>query len=139
MALTILPDAERMISSGLRLSADLTALVGDNIYTALPKQASARVFPLVRLARIGGAPAGTPLYLDTAFIQFDVWGGSKHEARTIAATVIAALVELVGYNEHGGYITGVDPGATRYALDDTFTPSRPRYIVDVAVHTRPTA
>lgn len=136
MTVAVLPDAERIISTALRASADIDALIGDRVYTSLPK--GDRTFPLCRLVRIGGGPAGTPIYIDAVAMQFDVWGGTKYEARLVAATVVAVLDGLTGYTAHGGYITGVDPGATRYIPDESFTPSRPRYVVDSVVYIRPT-
>lgn len=132
-----LPDVERIVSTALRADPDLDALLAGRIYGELPK--TSRTFPLCRLGRIGGGPAGTPLYLDAAVLQFDVWGGTKYETRTIAATIVAVLDTLAGYTAHGGYITGVDPGATRYIPDETYTPARPRYVVESTVYIRPTS
>jgi hypothetical protein len=132
----ILPDAEKIISAGLRLDATLAGLLGGRIYGALPKRD--RVYPLCRLARIGGGPTGIPVHLDRVLMQFDIWGGSKAEARVAASTLQAVLVGLVGYTTAGGYISGASPGAMRYIPDETFTPERPRYIVDATVYVRST-
>lgn len=132
----VMVDVERIISTYLRNVPAVVALVGDRVYTELPK--SGGTFPLCRLARIGGGPTGTPAYMDVARLSVDVWGGSKFQARELTATIAAALDEAAGYSAHGGYIVGTSPGEVRYLPDETFTPTRPRYVVDVAVNTRPT-
>jgi hypothetical protein len=132
-----MPDVEAIVSSALRSDANIIALVDDRVYGELPKDVADRVGPLVRLARIGGGPTGQPLHLDAALMQFDVWGGSKKQAREVAATIAAVLDELAGTAGADGYITGTAPGSVRYVPDETFTPHRPRYVVDVIVYARP--
>lgn len=139
MTVAVLPDVERIVSTALRASADIITLAGDRVYTELPKRADDRSFPLVRLGRIGGGPTGTPTHLDAALLQLDVWGGSKYQARELAATIVKVLDELDGYSAHGGYITGTSPGTLRYVPDETFTPTKPRYVVDVLVYSRPSS
>ena len=137
MTTRVMPDAERIVSTYLRSVPAVAGLVADRVYTELPKAGG--TFPLARLARIGGGPTGTPAYMDEARISVDIWGGSKYEARELAATIAAALDEAAGYSAHDGYISSTSPGALRYVPDETFTPTRPRYIVDVVINTRPTA
>lgn len=136
--MTLLPDVERIVSAYLRSLTAITDLVSDRVFTELPKREADRVFPLVRVSRIGGGPTGAPHFLDRALVSCDVWGGTKYEARLIAATIIGALDEIEGYTLHGGYATGASPGSLRYLPDDTFSPAKPRYIADAVVLFRPT-
>lgn len=138
MTVTLLPDAERIVSEYLRSRSEITALVGSRVFTEVPKRETDRVFPLVRLSRVGGGPTGSPLHLDRALISFDVWGGTKYEARQIAATIAAVLDEISNYSAHGGYSAGSSPGPLRYLLDDSFEPAKPRYVLDAVVYFRPT-
>ena len=139
MSTPVLPDVEAMLSAALRADADIIALVGDRVYGELPKDAGLRAGPLVRLGRIGGGPTGQPLTLDAAIVQFDVWGGTKKQAREVAATIAKVVGELAGYSGPDGYITGTSPGSLRYVPDESFTPQRPRYVVEATVYNRPTS
>lgn len=135
--MSLLPDVEAMVSSALRADASIIALVDDRVYGELPKDAADRGGPLVRLGRIGGGPTGQPIHLDAALIQFDVWGGTKAQARTIAATIAAVVDGLAGYTAADGHIAGTSPGPIRYVPDETFVPQRPRYVVEATIYTRP--
>lgn len=137
MAATVLADAERIVSAYLRSVPSLDALVGDRIYTEIPRRETDRVFPLVVLSRVGGGPTGSPHFLDRVLLSVSVWGGTKYEARQIAATIQAEIDEISGYSAHGGYATGASPGALRYELDDSFEKPKPRYLLDSVVFVRP--
>lgn len=138
MATIVLPDVERILSSYVRSRTEITDLVAQRVYTELPRREADRVFPLVRLSRIGGGPTGSPLYLDRALVSADIWGGTKAEARLVAATLAGVLDEIGGYTNHGGYATGASPGSLRYLLDDSFETPKPRYVLDAVVYFRPT-
>jgi len=134
----ILPDAERILSSYLRSRSEITALVDQRVYTELPKKKTDRVFPLVRVSRIGGGPTTSPNFLDRALVSFDAFGGTKYQARELAATISFVLDEIAGYTIHDGYSTGSSPGSYRYLPDDSFEPAKPRYLLDAVVFLRPT-
>lgn len=136
MTVALLPDVERLLSRFLREHADVSALVGDRVYTAFPSQAGDG--PLVLVHRIGGAPPfSRPLVFDRADVQIDSYGGGKAVAHELVATVRAALGELEGQPRAEGTVTSVEHGPLRYVPDDTYKPARPRYVADVTVHTRP--
>jgi hypothetical protein len=138
MSATVLPDAERIVSEFVRSRAEVSTLVDARVYTELPKKASDRDFPIVRLTRTGGGATTSPRFLDRAILTFDVWGGTKYEARLVAETLAAVLDDIAGYTIHGGYATGSSPGSLRYLPDETFEPAKPRYSFDVIVLLRPT-
>lgn len=131
----MLVDAERLLSAWLRDQDEITALVADRVYTAIP---ASPTWPLVRLTRIGGAPVfSRPLHLDRALIQFDVFGGPKVIAWEIAETCRAALSDLPNEPTGLGVITGIQFLSFLYVPDTTYTPARPRYVFDAAVYTHP--
>lgn len=142
MTAVLLPDVEQIVSDYLRNErTELAALIPDvdsgaRIYGELPKRD--RTYPLVRVSRIGGGAISTPRFLDRALLSFEVWGGTKSEARTIAETISACLDQITGFSAFGGYATGSAPGSLRYIRDDSFEPAKPRYVLDAVVLIRPT-
>ena len=131
----LIADAERMVSAFLRESPEVVALVGDRVYTAFP--ANAGNGPLVIVQRFGGSPPfSQPLVLDEAELQVDAYGGSKVVAHELVATVRAVLSTLEGLARPEGVCSAVRFGALQWRPDETFTPSRPRYVADVTVHVR---
>lgn len=138
MTVTLLPDIERLVSNYLRSNADVTALVGQHVYTVLPKDASAK-FPLVRLTRVTGGPLfSQPLRYDEAHLQVDCWGGSKLVAWQTAATIAAVLAEggLIG-TQAEGVVVNVEVAGLQDLPDDSFDPPQPRWVLDVNVTARP--
>lgn len=140
MAVTLLPDAEKTVSAYLRARSEVTALVGDRVYTAIPNSPT---FPLVRLTRVGGTPVHSrPLWVDEALIQVDVFGtvpgetgsGGRRQIHQIAETCRAALVEMADTAHDEAVVDGVSFGPFSWLPDDTYTPARPRFLFDVTVH-----
>lgn len=131
MPLRLLPDAELLAVNALRANADLAALVGTRVYTAVPADPS---FPLVRVSRIGGIPT-IPQHLDVARLQVDAWGTTKHQARTVAATAQAALHAATGTHAQG-VLTGVDDDLGLSWQPDPET-DQPRYVFGVALYIHP--
>lgn len=132
-----LVDVEALVSQYLRAQSEVTAFVGQRVYTALPDD---KVFPLVRIVRIGGAPKmSRPLYVDSALLQIDVFGGSK---ATTFDTVDAVREELAKLPDEAavqplGVVCGVRFGPLSYIPDETFKPAKPRYVQGVTVTVRP--
>lgn len=128
--MVLLPDVEAIVSRFLRDSVDMAALVEDRVYTRIPRNAG---FPLIRLWRVGGAPVySTPLFLDSALLQIDAFGGSVAQARTLAATAMAVLSDLPGRDG----VTGVVFGSLASDEDAAFDPPKPRYRFDATVYAR---
>lgn len=133
-----LPDVERLVSAYLRGHPDVVALVGDRVYTAFPSEAGGE--PLLLVQRTGGTPPlSHPLVVDEAQLQVDAYGGRKVEAWELLTTTLAAFDELEGAVLPEGSVSAVRQGAIRAQDDDTFTPSRPRFIAIVNLTTRPAA
>lgn len=131
MALRLLPDAELLVVQALRATAEVAALVGTRVYTALPPDPT---YPVVRVTRIGGIPA-IRQHLDVARIQVDAWGTTKKQAFTVATTVQAALHAMVGPHA-GGVVTAVEDDLGLTWSPDPET-DRDRYVFGVAVYTHP--
>lgn len=137
MTLALLPDAEAFLSGWLRSQAELAELVGERIYTILPKE---KVWPTVRLVRIGGAPLATAesaLWGDAPSIQVDVWAARKADAWRVARTIQAAISERLRGTHGALKVSGVTLGSAQYAPDPEFTPAQPRVILtlDLTIHT----
>lgn len=130
-------DVEALVSQYLRAQSEVTAYVGQRVYTALPESKS---FPLVRLHRIGGTPPiSRPLHLDTAKLQIDVWGGSKATALDTMDAIRTELSKIVDEDptQPLGVVCGVKFGPLAYLPDESFSPAKPRYTQDVSVTVRP--
>jgi hypothetical protein len=137
MTLILGVDTERLMSTFFRAQPEMTALVGDRIYTELPTQA---VPPLLRLNLIGGAPVGSrPLWLDESFIQLDAYGGPKVVAREVIDTARALLWDprFLGTHPGLGVVTCVEFVELSYIPDDGYEPARPRYVATVSVYVHP--
>lgn len=133
--MTLLVDVERLLSAFLRAQDELVDLIDTRVYTALPKDP---VFPAVRITRIGGVPVTSlPLWLDSANVQVDVFGGAKATTQEIAETIRWLCSErMLGLHDEG-VVTKVRAGALRWLPDDTYTPAKNRFLIDMTVFTRP--
>jgi hypothetical protein len=138
MTLLLPPNMEALVSAYLRDRAEMTDLVGDRVYTALPKDVE---FPAVRVLQLLDTPAGAPLYAVAFEIQVEAFGGSKGEAWRIASTARALLdaPELVGEHEGFGVVNGSTPGALLDLPDETFEPAKPRWLFTSTIYGRPSA
>lgn len=136
MTVTLLPDVEALVSQFLRAQDEITDIVGDRVYTAIPKSPQ---FPLLRLQRVGGFPVTQqPLHLDAPTLQFDAYGGSKADAQELAATARSVLaLRLEGVHDLG-VVTGVRFGSMSWLPDPDYTPAKPRYVLDATVLLHPT-
>lgn len=138
MTLILMPDAERMLSTFLRTHADVVDLVGDHVYTVMPRQTPAKV-PFVRLRLIGGPPRPGPMrWQRTSRIQIDVWATLKNQASLIAETIAAAAsADMVGDHEDG-VVSAVDVEEPAYNPDaDLSDPPTPRYTFDAMIDVHP--
>ena len=132
-----LVDVEALVSQYLRAQSEVTAYVGQRVYTALPDD---KTFPLVRITRIGGVPPmSRPMYVDAAHLQIDVFGGSKATTLDTIDAVREELAKIVDEDpvQPLGVVCGVRFGPLAYLPDETFKPAKPRYVLDVTVTVRP--
>lgn len=139
--IALLPDVEQIVATWLRAQPELAALVGDKVYTALPRnfENDPEFWPVVRLVRVSGTPAfSRPLRVDDAIVQFDVWGGPKKTAFTVAETIRALLADesFVGVHDDA-CVVGVAFGVFQFLPDTDLSPARPRYTFEVRVRVHP--
>lgn len=136
MTVTLLPDIEALVSEFLRAQAEIVALVGARVYTALPNTPT---WPLVKLVRITGAPVlSRPRVIDAPVVQFDAYGGSKKQAHDLIETVCAVIAERIeGVHVDYGVVCGVMFGPVSWQPDPSYTPARSRYIADATFTIHP--
>jgi hypothetical protein len=140
--LVLLPDVEQLLWSFLRDQPEVTALVDPTrIVSHTPDTTSG---PWVRIRRIGGVPLiDRPLVLEQARVQFDVYGGTKSQAYTLAETIRQVCSDrLVGQHAEG-VVTGVTYLTLIYLPDSEVETQgggpRPRYTFDMLPITKPPA
>lgn len=135
----LLPNAELLVTTFLRTDADVVAVLGDEIYTELPKGHD--TWPACRVTRIGGAADNLGV-VDEPLVQISVWGGPKLTAERAAATVRAALATRLPVTLPALGALALGPGdralgSLRDVPDTTYDPTRPRFILDARLLTRP--
>lgn len=131
-----LPDAEALLSQFLRDQDEIDEAINKRVYTAIPAKPT---WPLVIITRVAGAPIlSRPLVLDNPTIQIDAYGGSKKDAHDLIELVRRIIaVRIQGVHEDLGNVTGYQFGSMSYLPDDSYAPSRPRYVADVQLFTKP--
>lgn len=138
MTLRMMPDAEKLVSAALRADVDVQALVGQRVYTVLP---DAKVWPLLRLQRVGGPTIATPdddaAWMEHAQLQLEAYGGPKAQAWAVANTVKAVLLQRVPGLHADALVERCTVGSSRYLPDPTWTPAQPRVVFDATIYLRP--
>jgi hypothetical protein len=136
MTVTILPNVESLVSVFLAADPDMAAITGNRWYTDIP---TAKTYPLGRVTLAADTKVTQrPLWLVTAVLQIETWGGSQWDATIAALTAQAVLAErLEGIHERG-IVTGVRFGPMRNVPDTEFTPAKPRRIFTAQVTAHPT-
>jgi hypothetical protein len=131
-----LPNVELLLSQFWRQDTIVASVFADNVYTELPA-GYAGPWPAARITRVGGN-ADRLGVIDRPLIQVDVWGGPKALALEAADALRAAISQRLPWTLTGkGTLALNRLGTPRYVPDDTFDPSRPRYIFDATFITRP--
>lgn len=142
--LWIPPNMEALVSAFLRDQPEMTELVEDRVYTAIPKRKTeeeqAAEYPLVRVTQLLDTPAGAPLYAVAFEMQVEAFGGSKAAAWRIASTARALIdARLLGDYPGFGVVNGTTPGALLDLPDEDFTPAKPRWLFSSTIYGRPGA
>lgn len=137
MSLTLLPNTAALTSQFLRTQAEVTALVGQHVYTILP---NTKTYPLVRVTRIGGSPANRGAYwVDRPLFQVDCWATTAEQAHNVAETVRAVLAQrftgLHTFTGVAGVVSRIEPGGIREGFDpDDKTKALASFDVAITVH-----
>lgn len=132
------PNMEALVSAFLRDQDEIADLIGDHVYTALPKpKAGADLYPLIRVTLLIDEPTGSPLWAIGYDMQIEAFGGSKDDAWRLAATARALLDQRLTGIHPEGVVNGVTNGGMVNLPDDSFSPAKPRYLFTSTVHAHP--
>jgi len=110
-------------------------VVGPHVYFGVPDTIPEGHF--TTLGRVGGGPGTGTSPFDGARLSFSAWGRTKREAGDLARALVDIFTEVEEQNiGNGCKVRGasVDLMLWQPAADT----GRPRYIVDVTVHTSTT-
>jgi hypothetical protein len=134
--LVILPNMEAVLSQFYRDQPEVEALVGDRVYTAIPKGAGGA--PLVRVTLIGDEKVTSrPLWIARFVIQTEAYGGTKAQAHELARTLEGVLhARAIGVQDLA-VIVGVDGGAMIDLPDEEYEPARPRFLFTSTITAHP--
>lgn len=131
-----LPDAEALLSQFLRAQDEIVEQIADRVYTVMPERPT---WPLLRLFRVGGAPRlSRPLVIDQPLLQLEAYGGTKkqaHDLIELVRSLIAARIE--GVHDDVANVSGFGFGNLSWLPDNSYTPSRARYVADVELTVKP--
>lgn len=138
------PDVEGAVRTWLRAQTSIRALVGQRVFFGVPKGAKETSkessYPMIVVARVGGALDRAVPELDTPLIQFDVWGaidtsgnGLKADCTTVVNTLRSLLAAMDGR-------TTLATGTAGFGMQEVscvWLPDpdndRPRYVVTAEV------
>lgn len=130
--MNVIPDAERVVVGFFRAQPELARL-DDRIFTSLPAHVA---WPAARVVRWGGWPAlAYPLWLDEAWCQVDIWGGSKAEVSALAGLMRALVDERLVAEVPT--VAGITFGMLQDSPDSTFEPAKPHFRFDLSVRLHP--
>ncbi len=141
MTLYLPPNMEALVSAFLREQPEVIAMVGDRVWTAVPKadEPDPR-WPGVRVTQLLDEPNGSPLWAIGYVIQVDAWGGSKGDAFRIANVCRAVIdARIVGVHDGYGVVNGSSPGSLLDLPDEDFSPAKPRWLFTSTIYARPLA
>lgn len=86
----LLPDPETLLVSRLAAQSSITAITSTRIGTRIPSEP---VYPLIRVAHVGGSPNGDGASAFAA-LQVDAWADDDATASLLGRTVVAVLRDL---------------------------------------------
>lgn len=132
MTVTVLPSIEAASIRWLKSRSEVTAICAATSIS--PKYGDTQ--PWVHVVRTGGVPPmSRPLVMDTAAVQFDVYGNTKNQARLLADTVRAVLAVWPDQQtDNALFVLRVVLGNLQWLPDEvTSQDPAPRYIVNASV------
>lgn len=133
--LYLLPNVESMVTLYLQTQPDMVALIDARSYTELPKNVE---FPAIRVTQYNDLKRTVrPLWVVTAFLQVDAFGGTKSQAWRLAATAQAAIAAMEGNTYPGGVVSAVNMGGMSDQPDTDYEPAKPRFRIDVSITVHP--
>lgn len=126
-----LPETEGALRGWLRSNAEISSLVGQRVYFAVPQQDKPQT-PFIVLYRVGGSP--DLMQHDHPDFILECWGSNKHDASSLASVVAGEINEsnhrppvvidgvnvIAGTVNFGPLPNGGTDWAKRYRVDTTF-------------------
>lgn len=135
LSVPVAADVELLVTGYLRTHPDVSPLATGGLHTELGPHPS---WPLLLVKRLGG-PRLYPGHISRPRVQVEAWGEQheRPEARLLAATAQAALLDLPGI--HGStVVTDVtEESDLMWLPDPVTTPARPRYLFSLLITTHP--
>jgi hypothetical protein len=135
------PDVEGAVRDWLRADPGVSAFVGSRVFFGVPRNArDPQSFPLVTVARVGGAADPNEAPVDLALLSIECWGsidpsgnGDKAEATAVVNAVRSALEGINGRTALSGFVDafGVAEAGVVFAPDPDN--DRPRYVLTAEV------
>lgn len=132
------PDPEGLVQAHLKSDTAVTAIAGFRVFFGIPRKADESTFPLVTVARVGGAQDRSEVPLDVALVQVDCWGsldakgnGLKRDCLTLVNTVRASLEAMGTVTPIAGHQVGVNVESVLWLPDPDN--ARPRYSITAEV------
>lgn len=134
--LVILPNMEAVVSQFYRDQPEIQDLIGDRVWTAIPKGAGGD--PMIRVTLLGDEKVTSrPLWIARFQIQTDAWGGSKAQAHELARLAEGLLhARAIGVQDTA-VIVGVDGGPMIDLPDESYEPARPRFLFTSTITAHP--
>lgn len=133
--LVLMPNVESMLTAYLQSQADIVALIGERSYTELPHNV---VFPAIRVTQYNDLKVTVrPLWVVTAYVQLDAFGGTKNQAWTLASTAQSAIAAMEGLVLPGGVVSAANVGGMSDQPDTDYEPAKPRFRVDFSITVHP--
>lgn len=134
--LTLIPDAEKLVSDFLRDDVDVAAIVGRRVVGKTP---SSIAEPWVLLRQLGGPSDATSStdHLVAFYLQLDCYAGAaggQPEANLLGRTIRAALKTMTGEILDGAVVGRVRINGDSRIPDVAFEPARERRVVTTTIH-----
>ncbi len=134
--LALPPNVEALVSAFLRDQVEISDIVDDRVYTAVPSNAT---YPLMRVTVLDSIPHTGPSWGGAYFVQIEAFGGSKGEAWRAAATAIATMSARIVGTHPEGVVNGVTSSGIRDVPDEDHEPNKPRFLFTATLYARPVA
>lgn len=136
MALTLIPDAERVVRAGLVADSEVTALVGQEVVPQTPDNTDVA---WVKIAQLDAREASNSRadHLINFLVQLDCYadvGNEQGDAVLLGRTVRAALVAMANNNYAGAVVTRAEIIGHPRLPDPDFEPARERVVLTAEIY-----
>lgn len=134
----VMPDVTKLLVAFLRDQPEVVALCGAAASIRGSLQPST-AYPAVRVTRISDEPiVAHPFKVEAVRVQLDCWGGNNRQAERLAQAVRNVLTSRAwDHSNDEGTIIKAMPRGLSDLVDDSQTPPRERYVLEMEVWVRP--